>query len=52
MSDIDVSIIFVNYKTAYLVKDVIASIKEKSQGFSYELIVVDNSQDELNIKNF
>ena len=46
MNNIDVSIIFVNYKTAYLVKDVIASIKEKSQGFSYELIVVDNSQDE------
>ena len=46
MSNIDVSIIFVNYKTAYLVKDVIASIKEKSQGFSYELIVVDNSHDE------
>lgn len=47
MNDIDVSIIFVNYKTSYLVKDVIASIKEKSQGFSYELIVVDNSQDEI-----
>ena len=46
MSNIDVSIIFVNYKTAYLVKDVIASIKERSYGFSYELIVVDNSQDE------
>lgn len=39
----DVSIIFVNYKTSSLVFDVIKSIKEKSSGFSYEIIVVDNS---------
>lgn len=42
---IDVSIILVNYKTSKFVHDVISSIKEKSQGFSYEIIVVDNSND-------
>ena len=42
---IDVSIILVNYKTSKYVHDVISSIKEKSQGFSYEIIVVDNSND-------
>lgn len=41
----DVSIILVNYKTSKYVHDVISSIKEKSQGFSYEIIVVDNSND-------
>lgn len=46
MDNIDVSIILVNYKTSNLVNDVIASIKEHSQGFSYELIVVDNSEDD------
>ena len=46
MANIDVSIIFVNYKTSNLVGDVINSIKEKSNGFSYELIAVDNSKDE------
>ena len=39
----DVSIILVNYKTSNLVFDVVKSIKEKSSGFSYEIIVVDNS---------
>ena len=28
MNDIDVSIIFVNYKTSYLIKDVVSSIKK------------------------
>lgn len=42
----DVSIIIVNYKTADLVVDCIESIKRESNGFSYEIIVVDNnSQD-------
>lgn len=44
-NNVDVSIIFVNYKTSNLVFDVIDSIKEKSKGFTYEMIVVDNSQD-------
>ena len=42
----DVSIIIVNYKTPDLVIDCIKSVKEKTQGLSYEIIVVDNdSQD-------
>lgn len=45
MNELDVSIIIVNYKTAGLVKDAVASIKEKSKGFTYEIIVVDNSED-------
>ena len=47
----DVSIIFVNYKTSNLVFNVIDSIKEKSSGFSYEIIVVDNSQDRNEYNN-
>lgn len=43
---IDVSIIFVNYKTSYLLRDVLASVKEKSSSFTYEVIIVDNSCDE------
>ncbi len=35
----------VNYKTSELIKNAIDSIKEKSRGFSYEIIIVDNSQD-------
>ncbi len=44
----DVSIIFVNYFTADLVSDAIKSVQDKSSGFTYECIVVDNScsQDE------
>ncbi len=41
----DVSIILVNYKTSDLVFDVIESIESKSVGFTYEIIVVDNSND-------
>jgi GT2 family glycosyltransferase len=39
----DVSIIIVNYKTPKLCCDCIDSIIAKSQGFSYELIVIDNA---------
>ena len=46
MQQIDVSIILVNYKTSSLIGDVLASIKEKSSSFAYEIIVVDNSCDE------
>lgn len=42
----DVSIIFVNYKTSGLVHDAIRSVKEHSSDFSYEIIVVDNSESE------
>jgi GT2 family glycosyltransferase len=43
---IDVSIILINYKTHDLVKDCLDSIQAKSSGFSYEVIIVDNSNDE------
>ena len=42
----DVSIILVNYKTSKLTAEAIDSIIEKSTGFSYEIIVVDNTNDE------
>lgn len=38
----DVSIIYVNYKTAPLVLDSIRTVKEKTEGVTYEIIVVDN----------
>lgn len=44
--NIDVSIILVNYFTASLCKDVIQSIYEKTSGLNYEIIIVDNSNDE------
>lgn len=40
---IDVSIILVNYNTCELTRQCICSINEKSIGFIYEIIVVDNS---------
>ena len=45
----DVSIILVNYKTSNLVSDVIKSIKEKSHDFSYEIIIVDNSENKFEL---
>ncbi len=42
MYSIDVSIIFVNYNTTELLLQAIKSVYEKSEGFSYEIIVVDN----------
>lgn len=42
---IDVSVVFVNYKTPKLTLEAIESVIEKSSGFSYEIIVVDNSCD-------
>lgn len=46
MNQIDVSIIYVNYKTAKLLEDSIKSVRKYSSGFSYEIIVVDNSCDD------
>lgn len=40
---VDVSIIYVNYFTFDLLRDSIVSVKEKSDGFTYEIIIVDNS---------
>ena len=39
----DVSIIIVNYNTKKLTSDCITSIVEKTQGISYEIILVDNA---------
>ena len=46
-SDLAVSIIIINYKTAELVKNCIESVVDKSQNFSYEVIVIDNSDDDF-----
>lgn len=45
--DIDVSIIIVNYKSSILINDCIRSIFEKTEGISYEIIVVDNATEDL-----
>lgn len=42
----DVSIIYVNYKTGQLIADSIRSVKEKTTGISYEIIVVDNHSED------
>jgi len=48
MKSIDLSIVIVNYKTPKLTHDCIASIYKNSNGFEYEIIVVDNkSQGDL-----
>lgn len=39
----DVSIILINYKTYCYLNDCIKSIKDKTQGLDYEIIVVDNA---------
>lgn len=43
MNDIDISIILINYNNAKLTYDAVNSIIDKSSGFKYEIIVVDNS---------
>lgn len=42
---VDVSVVFVNYFTCDLTCQAIASVRERSRGFTYEIIVVDNSCD-------
>ena len=42
---VDVSVVFVNYFTCDLTCQAIASVRERSRGFTYEIIVVDNSSD-------
>ena len=41
----DVSVIVVNYFTSALCLEALKSVKDKSAGFSYEVILVDNSND-------
>ncbi|MFB3886416.1 MAG: glycosyltransferase family 2 protein [Thermodesulfobacteriota bacterium] len=43
MNPIDVSFIIVNYNTGNLVIDCIRSIRQKTSGVNYEIIVVDNA---------
>ncbi len=43
---LDVSIIIVNYKTPYLVKDCIQSIYDNTMEVSFEIIVVDNDSND------
>ena len=46
MDSFAVSIIIVNYNTAQLTVDCINSIREKTQGLTYEIIVVDNASED------
>ena len=48
----DVSIIIVNYKTPELVVDCIRSIREKTAGISYEIIIVDNDSKDNSLEIF
>ena len=48
---IDVSIIFVNYKTWELTKECIDSIIRNSKDFTYEIIVVDNNSNDGSVEN-
>lgn len=46
----DVSIIYVNYKTADLIIDSIRSVKEHTTGIEYEIIVVDNCSEDHSLE--
>ena len=48
----DVSIILVNYNTLHLTKECIDSIFEKTQGISFEIILVDNDSNDGSQKYF
>lgn len=48
----DVSIILVNYKTADLTHDAVNSIFEKTKNASFEVIIVDNSNDSSEFNKF
>lgn len=48
----DVSIIIVNYNTKQLTSNCIASILEKTQGVTYEIILVDNASTDGSRENF
>lgn len=51
MKPIDISIIYVNYKTSHLLENSISSLVNFSEGFSYEIIVVDNSSSDVESRN-
>ena len=46
----DVSIIIVNYKTPDLVIDCINSVRQQTEGISYEIIVVDNDSNDGSVE--
>lgn len=46
----DISIIFVNYKTKDLTINAIKSVKEKTEGLEYEIFVVDNASNDGSIE--
>ena len=46
----DVSIIIVNYRSADLIIDCVRAVKEKTEGVSYEIIVVDNASGDDSVK--
>lgn len=48
----DVSIVFVNYKTSHLILDSVKSIIENTEKISYEIIIVDNDSEKNLEKNF
>lgn len=48
----DVSIIIVNYNTKQITEDCIASVKEKTEGINYEIILVDNASSDGSIEHF
>jgi len=48
--DFDVSIIYVNYKTAELTINSIKSVMEKTSGLNYEIFVVDNNSQDGSIE--
>lgn len=47
----DISILMVNYKTSKLAVDAISSIKDKTHGISYEIIVVDNGSNDNSLND-
>lgn len=49
---IDVSVIIVNYNTLKLTKNTIDSIFEKTEGLSYEIILVDNASTDGSVEYF
>src|SRR5665811_1583174 len=49
---IDVSIIIINFNTFSLTRNCIASIETFTLGVTYEIILVDNASDELDITIF
>ena len=50
-SDIDVSIVIVNYRVKYFLEQTVRSAKEALAGFSGEIIVVDNNSGDDSIEH-